>query len=121
MQVEGAVGAGDAVDAAAAVAALERAELAARERRLAAEAEADAILAAAEAQVVSIEAGVGPRIDAALAELRTEIMVRAGDEFAALTVDPAVDAAADAAAAAVDPVDATVGMVVAAVLGETPE
>lgn len=52
------------------IAELERAELAARERRLAAEVQADRLLEAACASVREIEAGVGARVADALAGLR---------------------------------------------------
>ncbi len=69
------------------LARLERAELAARERRLAAEAEAERILEAAGATVGGIDAGVPARIATALAELRARHIRRAHDEVAAIEAE----------------------------------
>lgn len=100
------------------LAILERAELAARERRLAANAEAEEILAAAGLRVAAIEAETPDRVAAALADLRlrhderADAEVRAIEqELAELTASPARVEQETATATAVE-------LVVAAVLGE---
>jgi hypothetical protein len=100
------------------LAILERAELAARERRLAAGAEADDILAAAEERVAAIEAETPDRVAAAIVDVRRRHEERAeaevqaiGRELADLPASPARVDGETAFAAAVE-------LVVAAVLGE---
>ncbi len=63
---------------------LERAEVAARERRLTAEAEAQRVLESSAEAVREIEARVPAEIAAALAELRERHLRRARDEVAAI-------------------------------------
>lgn len=103
------------------LAILERAELAARERRLTASAEADRILAAADERVVAVEAAIPGRIQAALDGLRAAHDERAAAEVRVIDEElRALEAATPrggsdrASAAAVD-------LVVAAVLGERPD
>lgn len=102
--------------------ALERAELAARERRLAAEAEAEGILEAARVEARAIEAGVESGVAAALAELRAGLIGRAREEAAGVEAEIEALAgsngteAADRAARA--RFEQAVARIVAAVLGE---
>lgn len=100
------------------LAVLERAELAARERRLAAGAEAERMLADAAARVASIESETPDRVASALGNLRSTHESRASAEVVAIERElasldarprrPGTDAAFTAA----------VELVVAAVLGE---
>ena len=100
-------------------AALERAEMAARERRLVASSEAERITTAARAEVAQILAGADPRIDdaierlrhtaeaeadAAIEELQREAFDRIGDQHRSSDDDPVFERA--------------VAMVVAHVLGD---
>ena len=100
---------------------LERVELAARERRLTADTEAERINAAAVSAVADIEAAVPGRVAAALAGLRAGHMERATAEVASVERrplrgdDPAVSEPGTSA------LDAAVDLVVAAVLAEPVE
>lgn len=69
------------------LARLERAEQAARERRLSAEAEAERELEAAARTVVEIEAGAPTRVAAALTALREDHLRRARDEIATIEAE----------------------------------
>jgi vacuolar-type H+-ATPase subunit E/Vma4 len=104
---------------AAVVAELERVELAARERRLIAQAEADRILAEADRTAAEIESGVGARIDAALAEKRRDLLERATTEAAAIDAAVASDDDREGRVARSPAFDDAVESLVAAVLGET--
>lgn len=101
---------------------LERAELAARERRLAAESEADAIRTGAADSVAEIEAALPARIAAALAESRARHEAAADAEIAALDARPSRGTGTGAGAEALP--EATIGraaeLLMAAVLGERP-
>lgn len=103
---------------------LERAELDARERRLAAQAEADRLLEAARTAIEELEAGLDARIDEAIAALRLDLLGRADREVAAIERElAALDRAAGTSAggrgrAERARFEAAVGDVVAAVLGE---
>lgn len=109
-----------AASEAAEISRLEQAELAARERRLAAEAEADRLLEAARQRVREIEAGLEARIAAALADLRRAHLERAEAEVAAIEAELAGRARRLPADAATSPAfDEAVELVVGAVLGET--
>lgn len=66
------------------LATLERAERRARERRLAAQADADRIAAEAAERVAAIEAGLPARIEARLAELRATYARAIDDAVAAV-------------------------------------
>jgi hypothetical protein len=100
------------------LATLERAELAAREKRLAASAEADRIMADATERATAIATGVPDRIMAALAELRHAHDERAAREIAGIERELA--ALETASGSDGDGAFATaVDLVVAAVLGET--
>jgi hypothetical protein len=105
------------------VATLERVELAAREQRLTAQAEAAGILAAAAEAAAAIETDGPTRVAAALADLRARHLGRAADEIAEIE-------AAGTAMAAIYPSDRdsrpaaitmAVEQVVAAVLAEPGE
>jgi len=112
---------------------LERVELAARERRLTAETEAEEIRAAAAVAVADIEAGVPARITARLAELRAGYLDRAAAEVAAADRELAACAPAGAPAGPVAAAEAVGGepdpaalepaveLLVAAVLAEPGE
>lgn len=109
---------------AAVIAELERAELAAREARLAAESEAEGIGQEAMARVRAIEAGVDLRIATALAECRRAHLERAAAEVAA--IDAELDglerrgrSSSLLAGAPTAAFEEAVATVVAAVLGET--
>ncbi len=105
---------------AAEISRLEHAELAARERRLAAEAEADRLLEAARQTVRKIEAGVEARIAAALADLRRSQLERAEAEVAAIEDELASRVRQPVTAPSASPAfEATVELAVGAVLGET--
>ncbi len=107
---------------AAVIAELERAELAARERRLAAEADADRLVEAAHRSVREIEAGVDARAADALEELRHRHLDRAAEEVTAIEAELARLDERSAIETASTPVfDAAVEQVVAAVLGERDE
>lgn len=104
---------------------LERAELDARERRLAAQAEADRLLESARIAIDELEAGLDARIDEAIAVLRSDVLERADREVAAIERELAeLDrAVAGTSAGGRDRAgrarfEAAVGDVVAAVLGE---
>ena len=100
------------------LAILERAELAARGRRLTATAEAERIVAAAAERATVIEAGVPDRIASALADLRRVHDMRAAAEVEAIERDlAALEAEADRPDD-LGAFDAAVRLVVAAVLGE---
>jgi hypothetical protein len=98
------------------VGALERAELAARELRLAAETEAEGISARAAAAVAELESATPTRIAAALDELRAQHEAAADAEIAA------IEAGSERAGTGDAPPPATVRraaeLLVAAVLGE---
>jgi hypothetical protein len=102
------------------VAELERVELAARERRLAAQAEADRIIAEAEAEVAAIEADLEGRIATELARVRGDCLARADAEVAA--IEAAVAGRTDdhdgGPTAAAPGFEAAVERLVAAVLAE---
>lgn len=70
------------------LAALERAERRARERRLAAQAEADRIAAEAAERVAAIEAALPVRIEARLAELRATYAHAIAEAVAAIEAEP---------------------------------
>lgn len=108
------------------VAELERVELAARERRLTAAAEADRILAEAATAVAAIDAGVDARIESSLRDLRAAYLARADAEVAGIEAaldEPAAgdrtddggEARSDAGTAGFE---AAVERLVRAVLGE---
>jgi vacuolar-type H+-ATPase subunit H len=100
------------------LAILEQAELAARERRLAANAEAEEILAAAGLRVAAIEAETPDRVAAALQDVRHRHDERADAEARAIEQELA-DLPALPARGGQDPAfAAAVELVVAAVLGE---
>lgn len=100
------------------LAILERAELAAREQRLAATAEAEEILAAAELRAAAIEAETPDRVAAALQDVRHRHDERADAEVRAIEQKIA-DLPALPARGGQDPAfAAAVEVVVAAVLGE---
>ena len=98
---------------------LERVELAAREQRLTAEAEAEAILAEARNRAAAIEAHLPERVDATVREVRARQAQSAAREIAAIEAElvavdqPAVGESGDA-------MEAAVRLIVAAVLGEQP-
>jgi hypothetical protein len=99
------------------LATLERAELAAREQRLGAAAEADRIIAAATDRAAAIAAGVPDRIAAAVAELRRAYDERARHEIEQIERELAMLEATPQTTA--DPAfAAAVELVVRAVLGE---
>ncbi len=104
---------------------LERAELDARERRLAAQAEADRLLDGARTAIDELEAGLDARIDDAMAALRFDLLGRADREVAGIERElAALDRAVAGASAGGRGragrarFEAAVGDVVAAVLGE---
>jgi len=111
---------GDASEAAV-VAALERAELAARERRLAAQADADRILADAAATVAAIRAGTARRVEAALTSLREGHLEAAAADVAAIEAELAVVDAGVRDGVAHARVEAAIDEVVGAVLAERGE
>jgi len=99
--------------------ALEQAEMAARERRLAASSEAEDILSAAQQRASAISARAGQRVDDALAELRLEAEAEA--DTAIDDLERAVAKRADASAGSEQAdagVEKAVAFVVAQVLGE---
>jgi hypothetical protein len=108
---------------------LEGAELAARERRLAAVAEAERIVAAATERAAAIEAAIPGQVEAALADRRREHEVRAASAVAAIEAEladleravarPDLERAGPRGAATDPAFEAAVALVVAAVLGET--
>ena len=99
--------------------ALEQAEMAARERRLAASGEADAIVAAARQRAAAIAAEAGRRTDDALDELRRAAEAEADAAVANLERMAAVQADARTTDRQADPrVEGAVSIVVAHVLGE---
>lgn len=102
------------------LAELERAELASRARRLAAETEADGRLAAARREAEHIAASTAPEVERVVAELRTRQAAAADAAIAAIEDELArVEAAASGAGEPGDPsLGAAVDMVVAAVLAE---
>jgi hypothetical protein len=99
---------------------LERVELAARERRLTAETEAERIGAAAAAAVTAIEAAVPERVTAALTAMRSGYLERAAAEVASIERELAArdEPAGSRTGGAPPNVDAAVELVVAAVLAE---
>lgn len=104
---------------------LERAELDARERRLAAQAEADRLLEAARTAIDELEAGLDARTEEAIAALRLDLLGRADREVATIerelaAIDRAVagTSAGGRGRAERARFEAAVGDVVAAVLGE---
>jgi hypothetical protein len=97
------------------VGALERAELSARERRLAAESEAEQLLADAARAVATIEAEVPARIERALADQRARHLGAAQAEVAAIE---ARLAEAPEPASVAQPSRGAVALLVAAVLAE---
>jgi hypothetical protein len=100
------------------VGALERAELAARERRLAAENEAETILARAGATVAELETALPARKATALAESRARHDVAADAEIQAIEMSLAAELPGVAPAAAT--IRMAAELLVAAVLGEDP-
>lgn len=99
--------------------ALEQAEMAARERRLAVSSEAEALVAAAQQRAAAISAQAGRRVDEALDGLRRAAEAEADAAIADLERAEEQRAEADANAAATDPrVEQAVATVVAYVLGE---
>lgn len=104
------------------LATLERAERRARERRLAAQAEADRIAAEAAERVAAIEAELPAQIEARLAELRATY-ARAIDEAVAAAEGELLSSGSSAAEPALRTRDApriaeAAGILVRAVLGE---
>jgi hypothetical protein len=101
------------------LAALEQAELAARERRLAAVAEAERIVAAATERARAIEDAIPSRADAARADRRREHEDRAARDVAAIEAELAdLEREAAHGAAPAPAFEDAVALVVAAVLGE---
>ena len=100
---------------------LERVELAARERRLTAESEAERVGAAAAATVTEIESAVPARVASALAELRAGYLERAAAEVASIERALLARDEPVASEAGRPNLDAAVGLVVAAVLAEPAE
>ena len=100
---------------------LERVELAARERRLSAETEAERIRASATATVAEIESAVPARMTAALAELRAGYLARAAAEVASVERELALRDDADTPEAPPAGLAAAVDLLVAAVLAEPAE
>ena len=98
------------------LAALEQAEMAARERRLAASTQAESILAAARERAAAISEQAGRRVDQALDELRRATEVRASATIADLE---RLAAPASAPGPTQADVEQAVAMVVGRVLGET--
>lgn len=110
----------DAASYAAIVGELEQVERDARERRLAAESEAERIRAAASKTAAGIAASVPAQIAAALAELRSRHLAAAEVEVAAIEAR----LLADHVVAGAEPdrvTDAAVDLLVAAVLAERSE
>jgi adenosylmethionine-8-amino-7-oxononanoate aminotransferase len=99
------------------LAVLERAERWARERRLAALAEADRISAEAAARVAAIEAERPARIEARLAELRAAYARATAEQVAAVETDP-LDRGAAAVPADPARIAEAAEVLVRAVLGE---
>lgn len=99
--------------------ALERAEMAARERRLAASSEAEDIVSAAQQRASVITAGVGRCVDETLDELRHATEVEADAVIADLERVAAGRGGVGPGATHVDPAfEHAVAVVVAHVLGE---
>ena len=106
------------------LAVLERAELAARERRLAAVSEADRIRAAADEVAVRIDADVPGRIKSAVEALRLRHDTRATVEIAEIERELAALAGDEPGAQDDDEhagLSAAASLVIAGVLGETAE
>lgn len=102
------------------LARLERAEQAARERRLSAEAEAERELEAAARTAAEIEAGAPARVAAALATLREDHLRRARDEIATIEAElAALEGRGADGPEERERFGQAVEHVVAAVLGET--
>jgi vacuolar-type H+-ATPase subunit H len=100
---------------------LERAELAARERRLAAEAQAERMLAEAQSEAHMLGAGVARRIEHVLAERREQHRVETRGEVDAIHAAMAGLGTANRGATDMDPaVERAVELVVEHVLGEEP-
>lgn len=101
------------------LAALERAELAARERRLAAMAEAERIVGAATERARAIEAEVPERTEAAVAARRDEHLERTAAAIAAIDEELVAFERGAVLPGPADPAfERAVELVVAAVLGE---
>lgn len=99
------------------LAALEQAEMAGRERRLAASSEAEGIISAARERAAAISAGAGQRVEAALGELRRT--TEAAADAAIEDLEASVPRAASVRHGTVDAgVEQAVSVVVAHVLGE---
>jgi len=102
------------------LATLERAEQAARERRLSAEAEAERELEAAARTAAEIEAGAPARVAAALAALREDHLRRARAEIATVEAELAtLEGRGAGAPEQRERFGQAVEHVVSAVLGET--
>jgi hypothetical protein len=102
--------------------ALERAELAARERRLTAAAEAERIMEEARSMARAIDAAVDGRATSALAERREALMAAASAEAAAIEAE--IDALGPTFPVTADPerraaIERAAERLVTAVLGET--
>ncbi len=100
------------------LAELERAELLARERRLSAAAEAEAIVARAAVQVAEIESSAGERVAAAIATLRSEHLEHAERQIASMADELAQLEAHREHIVRDSRFEAAVESIVAAVLGE---
>ena len=101
------------------LAALEQAEMAARERRLVASSEAERITTAARAEVSEILAGAGPRIDEAIEQLRRTAEAEADAAIEELEREAVGRNRDQPRSSDDDPVfERAVAMVVAHVLGE---
>ncbi len=99
-------------------AVLERAELAARECRLTAAAEAEAIVAAARRHAEEIEAALPEEVTEALASLRSEHAQRSDAEIAAAEADLAALGIGEGRPGPDPALDAAIEVIVRAVLGE---
>ncbi|MGD8485860.1 MAG: hypothetical protein PVG27_07895 [Chloroflexota bacterium] len=99
--------------------ALEQAEMAARERRLAVSSQAEGILATARERATAISAGAGQRVDEALDQLRRTAEAEADAAIADLERGLASRTGASPNRAGTDArVEPAVAMIVAHVLGE---
>lgn len=99
------------------LAALEQAEMAARERRLAASSEAERIISAARERASAISAGADQRVEAALDELRRT--TEAAADAAIEDLEASASREASMGHRTADPsVEQAVSVVVAHVLGE---
>lgn len=97
---------------------LERAELAARERRLRAEAEAERLLSDARAQAEALEAGGDEAIREALASRRRELEAEADRAIAAIEAELAALTAAPTTGGSDPAFSRAVDLVIGAVLAE---